>query len=73
MTNFKNKGVKVMIAIGGWKESGDSKYSRMVNNAASRKRFIDNVLIFIEKHNFDGLDLDWEYPACHQVHPICLK
>ena len=60
-------GVKVMIALGGWNDSADDKYSRLVNDPAARKRFIDNVIDFIITHDFDGLDLDWEYPRCWQV------
>ena len=56
-----------MIAIGGWNDSADKKYSRLVNDAAARQRFINGALAFIEEHNFDGLDLDWEYPRCWQV------
>lgn len=66
VTAFKNQGVKVLIAIGGWTESKDAKYSRMVSTSSARAKFVSNVVKFIEKHNFDGLDLDWEYPACHQ-------
>ena len=51
------------LAIGGWNDSQGDKYSRLVNNAKSRRKFIDHVLKFIEKHGFDGLDLDWEYPG----------
>jgi chitinase len=57
----------VLIALGGWNDSADDKYSRLVNNESARKKFIENVLKFIEEHNFDGLDLDWEYPRCWQV------
>ena len=67
MTSLKNYGLKVLIALGGWNDSAGNKYSRLVNDAAARKRFIDSVITFIETHNFDGLDLDWEYPVCWQV------
>lgn len=56
-----------MIAIGGWNDSAGDKYSRLVNSPASRRRFIEHVVEFIEENNFDGLDLDWEYPKCWQV------
>jgi chitinase len=67
VTAFKAKGIKVLIAIGGWNDSAGDKYSRLVNNPSSRRRFIAHVVDFIENNNFDGLDLDWEYPKCWQV------
>ena len=59
--------MKVLIALGGWNDSAGNKYSLLVNDAAARQRFISNVIQFMEQHNFDGLDLDWEYPRCWQV------
>ena len=67
VTEFKKHGIKVTLALGGWNDSKGDKYSRLVNNPAARKRFIDHVIGFIEEHDFDGLDLDWEYPSCWQV------
>lgn len=67
VTAYKKKGIKVTVAIGGWNDSAGDKYSRLVRSAAARARFIRHVIEFIEKHNFDGLDLDWEYPVCWQV------
>ncbi|KAK6618323.1 hypothetical protein RUM44_002775 [Polyplax serrata] len=67
VTKFKKKGIKVLIAIGGWNDSAGDKYSRLVNNPTARSKFIAHVIEFIERHNFDGLDLDWEYPKCWQV------
>lgn len=57
---YKKKGVKVTVAIGGWNDSAGDKYSRLVRDATARARFIRRVIEFIEKYNFDGLDLDWE-------------
>lgn len=67
VTAFKKKGIKVSVAIGGWNDSAGDKYSRLVRDAAARARFIKHVVEFIEKHGFEGLDLDWEYPVCWQV------
>ena len=70
VTDLKAKGIKVLLAIGGWNDSLGSKYSQLVNDPARRTLFIAHVLEFIMKHNFDGLDLDWEYPKCWQVRGI---
>ena len=67
VTFLKKHGVKVLIAIGGWNDSRGNKYSRLVNSPSARAKFTKHVVEYIEKHNFDGLDLDWEYPKCWQV------
>jgi len=54
--------LKVTIAIGGWNE-GSKKYSEMAADPERRKRFVESVIAFCQEHNFDGLDLDWEYPG----------
>jgi chitinase len=67
VTDLKSKGKKVVIAIGGWNDSLGDKYSRLVKEAAARRKFIKSIIAFIQKYNFDGLDLDWEYPKCWQT------
>lgn len=52
---------KIIIAIGGWNE-GSARYSAVVANPTTRAKFVKNVVDFTKKHNFDGFDLDWEYP-----------
>ena len=64
----KNSHVKTMIAIGGWNE-GSIKYSTMTANPSARQTFVESVLNFLQKYEFDGLDLDWEYPAARGGKP----
>jgi len=54
--------LKVMVAIGGWNE-GSPKYSQMAGDEVKRGKFVNSTVDFLKKYNFDGLDLDWEYPA----------
>ncbi|XP_026674562.1 probable chitinase 2 [Ceratina calcarata] len=54
-------GTKAMIAIGGWNE-GSAKYSQVAANPQLRARFAQNVVNFLRTYNFDGFDVDWEYP-----------
>ncbi|EDV95540.1 probable chitinase 2 [Drosophila grimshawi] len=54
--------LKVSLAIGGWNE-GSRNYSTLVANVQQRQHFVHQVSGFVRKYNFDGLDLDWEYPT----------
>ena len=67
VTGLKGRGRKVLLALGGWNDSEGDKYSRLVGSADSRETFIHHAIQFLTDHNFDGLDLDWEYPVCWQV------
>lgn len=67
VVRYKSKGIKVVVALGGWNDSAGDKYSRLIRSKTARERFIKHVMDFIEKYNFDGLDLDYEYPVCWQV------
>ena len=35
----------------------------MSKTRENRKIFIDSVVVFLKQFGFEGLDLDWEYPA----------
>ncbi|XP_066904768.1 uncharacterized protein Cht6 [Halyomorpha halys] len=57
-----NKQLKTLLAIGGWNE-GSARFSPLVADEERRKEFVRNVVKFLRQNHFDGLDLDWEYPA----------
>lgn len=64
--------LKTLAAIGGWNE-GSRKFSAMAASAALRKRFIYDCVAFCQRHGFDGIDLDWEYPAQRDGNPTIDK
>ncbi len=38
-------------------------FSNLCKSEANRKAFADSCLVFLQKYNLDGIDLDWEYPG----------
>ena len=56
-----NPQLQVLISVGGWTWSGG--FSEMALTAASRAKFIDSAVGFVQKYKLDGLDIDWEYPG----------
>ena len=62
LANLKKKHphLKTLISIGGATDSDG--FSAMAASEKMRKRFIDTTIAFIRKHDFDGADLDWEFP-----------
>jgi len=60
-----NRELKTMLAIGGWNE-GSTRFSPLVADPERRRTFVISALRFLRQYNFDGLDLDWEYPTQRQ-------
>ncbi|OQR72877.1 acidic mammalian chitinase-like [Tropilaelaps mercedesae] len=58
----KNPKLKVSFAVGGWGE-GVERYSNMVASSDHRKIFVKSVVDWMKTYDFDGFDVDWEYPA----------
>lgn len=60
VTAYRKQGIRVSIALGGWNDSVDSKYGRLLASQSARQNFITSAISFIQKYNFEGLDLDLE-------------
>ncbi|CAC5417123.1 E3.2.1.14 [Mytilus coruscus] len=58
----QNPNLKTLIAVGGW-TLGSKPFSHMSATDASRREFARTSVAFLRNHDFDGLDIDWEYPA----------
>lgn len=57
----QNPKLTVLVSVGGW--SWSDHFSDMALTNASRAAFVQSVASYIEDHELDGLDVDWEYPG----------
>lgn len=66
----KDKRLKIYLAIGGWtfNDPGPTAnvFSDLAASKANQQKFFSSLQSFMAEHNFDGLDLDWEYPVDDQ-------
>jgi chitinase len=52
--------VKVLISLGGW--GWDKQFASIVANPEAFDRYTKAVLEIVDSADYDGIDLDWEYP-----------
>lgn len=58
--------LKVFLAIGGWtfNDPGPTAttFSDIARSEANQRVFISSLVSLMNTYNFDGVDIDWEYP-----------
>ena len=59
LTKAHNNGVKVMLLIGG-------DFTGLETTAGGLNALVANLFVFIKEYGYDGVDIDWEYPASPQ-------
>lgn len=60
-------GLEVWIAVGSWAMNDAGEYQKVFTDLAASEDaqavFFEALVTFMENNNFDGVDIDWEYPV----------
>ncbi|CAK5284403.1 unnamed protein product [Mycena citricolor] len=62
LLKLANRRLKVLLSIGGWTYSQSGHFS-FVTDPVIRAKFVISAVQMIENYGFDGIDIDFEYPA----------
>ncbi|KAJ2159050.1 hypothetical protein GGF46_003309 [Coemansia sp. RSA 552] len=54
-----SENTKVSLSLGGW--TGSSRFSVLLKDAHKSATLVRSIADFIDKHELDGIDIDWEY------------
>lgn len=58
--SYRQQGVRVGLAIGGWGAGG---FSEAMLTKEGRSKLIQSIMNTLKQYQFDGIDIDWEYPT----------
>jgi chitinase len=53
-------GVKMLLSLGGW--GWDHQFASIVSEPEAEDRYVKSVVAIVDEFDYDGIDLDWEYP-----------
>lgn len=60
-------GLKVWLAVGGWamNDPGPHRttFSNLAKSESAQDEFFESLVTFILANDYDGVDIDWEYPV----------
>lgn len=59
------KGVKVLIAVGGWSYKEiplEPNFVAATSSPEKIEKFAGEIMAMVDKYGFDGVDMDWEHP-----------
>ncbi|OBT73001.1 hypothetical protein VF21_07849 [Pseudogymnoascus sp. 05NY08] len=63
----KQNGLEVWISVGGWSFNDPgataTTFSNLARSTSAQSAFFKSLISFLVNNNFDGVDLDWEYPV----------
>jgi chitinase len=52
---------KILLSFGG--QANSDGFGVMTSDSVYRRNFINNVVNILSGNNYDGIDIDWEYPS----------
>ncbi|MDR1138679.1 MAG: putative Ig domain-containing protein [Clostridiales bacterium] len=55
-----------VFSVGGWTYSEHEEFERATSTPAKTKAFAANIVKFMLDYEFDGIDIDWEFPKTNQ-------
>ncbi|GMG36370.1 unnamed protein product [Aspergillus oryzae] len=63
----RNPNAKIWVSIGGWAFNDDGPYrsvfTKVAGDSKATQILAHNLMGFMDKYGFDGVDIDWEYPG----------
>jgi GH18 family chitinase len=66
----KEKKTIAILAIGSEEKFEPNKYSTMARETVSREKFVSSVIEIVNKYDFGGVLINWQYPVLWWVSQI---
>lgn len=60
LIKMKEYNVRNILCLAGVDTAGSKYFTLVTADETLRKNFVNNIMDFVEKYNFDGVDVDWE-------------